>query len=129
MKITGIILSFAFFITTGIFAQTNSNTVTGIIKEVKPHFGGQQTLVVNNTELVLIADPKDASGNTFEINKEYKDLLIKKENAFVLNPKYQNKTFKFSYTINGKGWKCISGASELKVKKNAITQSAEATTK
>ncbi|MGZ3866805.1 MAG: hypothetical protein ACXVC6_05240 [Bacteroidia bacterium] len=121
MKTKGFILSLVLFAVTNTFAQTAENSVTGVVKEVKPHFAGAQTLIVNNTELDLIADPKDATGNTFEINKEYKDLLIKKGNAFILNTKYQGKSFKFIYTVNGKGWKCISSASEVKVKKNGIS--------
>ena len=43
--------------------------------------------------------------------------LIKKDNVFVLNPKYQGKMMKFSYRLNGKGWKCITSVCEVKVKK------------
>lgn len=116
MKITGFILSFFLLASLNISAQTDTGYVTGIVKEVKPHFGGQQTLMVNATELVLISDPKDATGNTFEINNEFKDILIKKDNVFVLNPKYKNLTIKFAYTVNGKGWKCIANAKYIKPK-------------
>jgi hypothetical protein len=109
-------LLFMLFASTSIFAQNESGSVTGSVKEVKPHFGGQQTLVVANTDLVLISDPKDASGNTFEINSQFKDILIREGNQFVLNPKYKDKIIRFNYTINGKGWKCISTASEVKPK-------------
>jgi hypothetical protein len=104
-----------FFVTSPVFAQSpEANTVSGIIKEVKPHFAGQHTLVVGETELVLLTDRKDKSGKTFEINKEYKDILRDEKGVFVLNPKYANKSFKFTYTINGKGWKCIQNISKIK---------------
>ncbi len=108
MKIASFVFALVLLTSTHVFAQTEANTVSGIIKEVKPHFAGAHTLVVNSADLVLITDLKDPSGNTFEINKEYKDILIKKGDAFVLNPKYDGKTFKFTYSINGKGWKCIT---------------------
>lgn len=116
-KIASFVLALVFFTSTHVFAQAESNIVIGTVKEVKPHFAGEHTLMVNNTDLVLITDLKDPSGNTFEINKEYKDILIKKGNAFILNPKYEGKTFKFTYSVNGKGWKCISQISPVNIRK------------
>jgi hypothetical protein len=113
MKIASFVLALVVFTSTHVFAQAETNTVTGSIREVKPHFAGEHTLVVNNEELVLITDLKDPSGNSFEINKEYKDLLIKKDDAFILNPKYEGKSLKFTYNINGKGWKCITKVSPI----------------
>src|ERR1700752_476593 len=107
MKVTGFFLSLMFFTTSHFFAQTEANTVSGIIKEVKPHCSGEHTLVVNETELVLLTAIKDKKGKTFEINKQFNDILIDKKGAFILNPKYANRPFKFTYKINGKGWKCI----------------------
>ena len=113
MKIASFVLALVVFTSTHVFAQAETNVVTGSVTEVKPHFAGEHTLVVNNEELVLITDLKDPSGNSFEINKEFKDLLIKKDAAFVLNPKYEGKSFKFTYNVNGKGWKCITKVSPV----------------
>jgi hypothetical protein len=117
MKRTGFILSFFVLTSLNILAQTDTSYITGIVKQVKPHFGGQQTLVVNGQELVLISDPKDPTGNTFEINSPFNDILVKKDGAFVLNPKYKNLAIKFGYTVNGKGWKCIANANWMRPKK------------
>ena len=115
MKIASLFLSFMFVAATYSFAQTlETNTVSGIITEVKPHFAGQHTIMLGETELVLITNNKDKSGKTFEINKEYKDILLDEKGIFVLNPKYANKPLKFTYTLNGKGWKCISNISKIK---------------
>jgi len=128
MKIASFVFALVLFASTHVFAQSEANTITGTVKEVKPHFAGEHTLVVNGTDLVLITDLKDPSGNTFEINKEYKDILIKKGDAFILNPKYEGKTFKFTYSVNGKGWKCITlvspatHISPLKTKKTNATK-------
>jgi hypothetical protein len=84
-----------------------SGTVQGVITSVKPHFANTFALQVNDAELVLTRDPKDKSGKAFDITKKYKDLLVEKEGQYILNPKYSGKTFSISYTVNGKGWKCI----------------------
>ena len=118
MKIASLVLTFIFFTSTNIFAQTESNTVSGMIKEVKPHFASSHLLLVNNVELILMSNLKDTTGTSFEINKEFKDLLVKKAGAFVLNKKYEGKSFKFIYNVNGKGWKCITNVSAIKVKKS-----------
>lgn len=86
-------------------AQTN--TISGIITEVKPYFGGEYALTIGKTTLILIVDLKDKSGNSFEVNNEYKDLLIEHKSKYLLNPKYKNKSLNISYKINGKGWKCV----------------------
>jgi hypothetical protein len=114
MKIAGLVLSLMFFTTSHMFAQSETNTVSGTIKEVKPHFAKEHTLIVGETELVLLTDTKDKSGKSFEINKPYTDILLDKKGTFVLNPKYANKHFTFTYTINGKGWKCIKEISAVK---------------
>ena len=114
MKITGFIFSLVFFTASHLFAQSDANSVSGTIKEVKPHFAGSHTLIVGETELVLLTDTKDKSGKRFEIDKKYNDLLIDKKGSFILNPRYANKPFKFTYQVNGKGWKCIQTISEIK---------------
>jgi hypothetical protein len=114
MKIAGFVLSLMLFSASHVFAQTENNTVSGVIKEVKPHFAGEHTLVVGETELVLLTDKKDKNGKSFEINKPYTDILVDKKGTFSLNPKYANKPLKFTYTINGKGWKCIKSVSAIK---------------
>jgi hypothetical protein len=114
MKIASLVLSLMFFTASHAFAQTEANTISGTIKEVKPHFAGEHTLIVEETELVLLVDKKDKSGKSLEINKPYKDLLLDKKGVFTLNPKYTNKSFKFTYMVNGKGWKCIETISEIK---------------
>lgn len=115
-KISTIILGIFFLGNTHVFSQTTSNSITGVVTDVKPKFLGNQSLTVDKTELVLIASQSDTTNSTFEINKELKDILVKKDGAFMLNPKYANKTFKFTYSVNGKGWKCISNAIEEKHK-------------
>ena len=117
MKIASIVFTLMLVASTHLFAQTEANTVSGVIKEVKPHFAGEHTLVVNNVELVLLTNSKDPNAKSFEINKEYKDILIKKGDAFMLNPIYKGKFFKFTYSVNGKGWKCITEASPVKATK------------
>ena len=117
MKITGFIFSLVFFTASQAFAQADVKTISGTIKEVKPHFAGEHTLIVGETELVLLTDPKDKTGKSFEINKPYKDILLDKKGTFILNPRYDNKSFKFTYLVNGKGWKCIQTMSEIKIKR------------
>ncbi|MEO8762354.1 MAG: hypothetical protein ABI388_12330 [Bacteroidia bacterium] len=115
MKISTLTFLFLILISFKSLAQTN--TVIGTITEVKPSFAGEHALTVGkeNTVLILITDLKDASGKTFEINKEYHNLLIEtKDKTFVLNPKYAHKTFEITYTINGKGWKCINTLKAVK---------------
>ena len=114
MKVLSLFFSLVFFVSSNTFAQSDKNTVTGTVKEVKPQFAGEHTLVVGDIELVLITDKKDKSGKTFEINKEFKNIVIDKKGSFILNPKYSDKQFKFTYTINGKGWKCIKNISAIK---------------
>jgi hypothetical protein len=106
MKAPSIIIVFLILLSGNSFAQKNS--ITGKITDVKPHFAGQYALTVGEATLVLLVDNKDSSEKKFQINKKYRDLLIKSKDTFILNPKYSNKIFKVSYTINGKGWKCIN---------------------
>jgi hypothetical protein len=116
MKVLSLFFSLVFFVTANTFAQSDKNTVTGTVKEVKPKFLGAQSLIVDKTELVLMANQEDTTGNTFEINKEFNDLLKKGKNGnFVLNPKYNGKSLSFSYSVNGKGWNCVSHISHVKV--------------
>ena len=105
MKTTNFIIAFLCFVGLNMFGQANS--VTGTITDVKPHFAGTQSMRVGLTEIILVPNPKDKTGKTFEINKEYKDLLIESEGKYILNPKYAEKTFTVTYTVNGKGWKCL----------------------
>ena len=96
-------------------AQTN--TVTGKITDVKLYFANEHALKVGKekTVLILITDQKDSTGKTFEINKEYHDLLIEtKDKKFLLNPKYADKMFVITYEVNGKGWKCIKTLKAIK---------------
>jgi hypothetical protein len=115
MKISTLTLLFLILIGFKSLAQTN--TVKGSITDVKPHFANEHALTVGKekTVLILITDLKDSTGKTFEINKEYHDLLIEtKDKNFVLNPKYAHKTFIITYEVNGKGWKCIKTLKAIK---------------
>ncbi len=112
MKTKKFVLAFLIFIGVNAFGQTNS--VSGVITDVKPHFGGQYAMNVDKTEVILIVNPKDKTGKTFEINKHYKNLLIESEGKYILNPKYANKSFKVTYKVNGKGWKCIQSLKPYK---------------
>jgi hypothetical protein len=104
MKKTRIIIAILSFI--GLTAFGQDNTVVGKITEVSP-YNDQYRITVGDASLVLLVDPKDETHSTFEINKKYKNILVKKDGKFVLNPKYADKTFKIEFEINGKGWKCI----------------------
>ena len=115
MKIVSFVFALVLFTTSHLFAQTDKNTITGTVKEVKPKFLGAQSLMVDKMELVLMANQEDTSGTTFEINKEFNDLLKKdKKGNFVLNSKYIGKSLSFTYFVNGKGWNCISNISHAK---------------
>jgi Fe-S cluster biosynthesis and repair protein YggX len=121
-KIVTLILSLTFF---GAIAQSTANkSISGIVKEVKPKFMGAQTLLVNETELVLMANQEDTTNSTFEINKEFSDLLVKdKSGNLVLNQKYRGKSLDFTYFVNGKGWNCISKITASKCVKPKKTKS------
>ena len=114
MKIIQFIFSLVFFTASHLFAQSDGKMVSGSIKEVIPHFAGEHTLIVGETELVLLSDPTDKSGKKLQINEAYKDLLMEKKGKYSLNPKYKGKQFKFTYEVNGKGWKCIQHISAIK---------------
>ena len=110
-------LTLYFFILMAFKGFTQTNTASGIITDVKPYFANEHALTVGveKTVFILITDPKDITGKTFEINKEYHDLLIEtKDKNFVLNPKYSHKTFAITYEVNGKGWKCIKTLKAIK---------------
>jgi hypothetical protein len=104
MKKSGLLAAVLFFIGFAAFGQTK--TVTGKIKEVKP-YNDEYRLTINDTSYVLIVDARDASKKSFEVNKKYKDILVKSKEEYDLNPKYANKNLKVTYYINGKGWRCI----------------------
>ena len=115
MKISTLTLLFFSLIYFNGLAQTS--TVNGTITDVKPYFANEHALTVGKekTVLILITNLKDSTGKTFEINKEYHDLLIEtKDKKFVLNPKYAHKTFAIIYEVNGKGWKCIKTLKAIK---------------
>jgi hypothetical protein len=92
------------FLVLSAFEQTN--TITGKITAVHP-FNDEYAVTVGNTTMVLMIGKRDSTGYLFAINREYQDILIKNKGEYVLNPKYTNKLFTVSYTVNGKGWKCI----------------------
>jgi hypothetical protein len=104
MKKTKFIFVILCFI--GLTAFGQSNSVTGTIKNVNS-YNDQYAMTVGNTNLVLIVNLKDKTTTSFEVNKEYSDILIKKDGKYVLNPKYANQTFTITYYVNGKGWNCI----------------------
>ena len=115
MKISTFALLFTILI--GFNSQAQINTVNGTITDVKPYFANEHALTVGKekTTLILITNLKDSTGKTFEINKEYHDLLIEtKDKKFILNPKYAHKTFSITYEVNGKGWKCIKTLKAIK---------------
>lgn len=105
MKTTNYFIAFLCFVGLNLFGQANS--VTGVITDVRPHFGNEFAMNVGKTEVVLIVSPKSEGQKVFEINKEYSDLLIEKKGKYILNPKYANKKLHVTYYVNGKGWKCI----------------------
>ena len=115
MKLLSLVFGLILFSSSQVFAQAEKKTITGTIKEVKPKFLGAQTLLVDKTELVLMANQEDTTGTTFEVNTEFNDLLKKEKNGnFILNPKYHGKSLSFTYFVNGKGWNCISHISPVK---------------
>jgi hypothetical protein len=120
MKISTLTLLFLILIGFKGLAQRSTaqtSTVKGAITDVKPSFANEHALTVGKEKivLILITDLKDSTGKTFEINKEYCDLLIEtKDKKFVLNPKYAHKTFSITYEVNGKGWKCIKTLKAIK---------------
>ncbi len=125
MKVLSLVFSLVFFVSSNTFAQSDKNTFTGTVKEVKPKFLGAQSLMVDKMELVLMANQEDTSGTTFEINKEFNDLLKKEKNGhFILNSKYTGKSLSFTYFVNGKGWNCISNISHSKTASVKKTKSS-----
>jgi len=103
MRKVKLLTALLFFIGLTAFGQTNS--VTGTITDVRL-YNEQYAMTVNGTNIVLIVH-NSKMGTTFEINKEYSDLLIKSNGKYVLNPKYAGKTLIITYQMNGKGWNCI----------------------
>ncbi|MGP8215592.1 MAG: hypothetical protein ACLQQ4_08525 [Bacteroidia bacterium] len=107
MKKSKIIFAILCLIGLTAFGQIQTSSITGTLTKLSP-FNDQYSFMVGKTYLVLIVDARDKTRSTFEINPEYKDILIKDSNGkYELNPKYADKTFKITYYINGKGWKCI----------------------
>ena len=90
----------------GLTAFGQDKTITGKIESVSP-YNDEFRLTINDTAFVLIVQPNDASKKKFDVNKQYKDILVEKKGKYELNSKYAEKTMVFSYYINGKGWKCI----------------------
>jgi hypothetical protein len=107
MKKSKLLLVLLSFIGLTVFGQQETKTINGTIKAPRA-FNDQCGLKVDDTFLVLIKDHKDVSGKSFEINAEYKDLIIEKDGKYEIAPKYADKKFKVTYYVNGKGWKCIS---------------------
>ncbi|HTB06943.1 MAG TPA: hypothetical protein VK806_08330 [Bacteroidia bacterium] len=115
MKKSTLLIAILCFIGFASFAQTDSPIVlTGTITDVRA-YNDQYAMNVGNTMVVLITHRvpgKTMNVNkkyvvSFDINEEYKDLLIENKDTYVLNPKYAGKTFKVTYSVNGKGWKYI----------------------
>jgi|ERR1700722_16101259 len=117
MKKSRILVAILAFIGLTAFGQTatESKTVTGKITKAQA-FNDECAVTVDGVFLVLIKDPKDATGHSFEINAEYKDLIVRVEDAqqYEVAHKYAKKKFKVTYYINGKGWKCIEKIEPVK---------------
>ncbi|MEO6884088.1 MAG: hypothetical protein ABI199_08690 [Bacteroidia bacterium] len=105
MKKLKIIFLVALFFT-GLTSFSETHSVTGKLSNLRP-FNDEYQITVGNTSLVLIKNLKDKTKTSFEINSEYKDILVETNGKYEINPKYVKKVFKISYYINGKGWKCI----------------------
>ena len=89
-----IVLVALFFIGLTAFAQIKS--ITGKLTSVRP-YNDEFMLTVGNSSFVLIKNLKDKSKTSFEINPEYKDILVEKNGKYELNPKYINKVVTVSY--------------------------------
>jgi hypothetical protein len=113
MKKSKLLLILLSFIGLTAFAQTESTTITGVMSAVSP-YNDQYRITVGDTPLVLIVNEQDKARASFEINEQYKDILIKDKDKYELNPKYVNEKFKITYYINGKGWKCIKTIEPVK---------------
>ena len=111
MKSTILIVAL-FFMSFHIKAQTN--IIEGKITSVKPFFADEFALTVEKSTLILLVDTKDKNTKNFEINTEYKDLLIERKGKYILNPKYAHKILTINYELNGKGWKCIKTIEPIK---------------
>ncbi|MBS1647130.1 MAG: hypothetical protein JST67_07310 [Bacteroidetes bacterium] len=99
--------------------KTQEKVITGIVTQVQAKFLGAQALTVGKTELVLLANQNDASLSTFQVNKEFNDFLVKTNEGFELNKKYKDKVFSFVYSVNGKGWNCISKINHVPASKKS----------
>ena len=107
MKKSRLLVVLLSFIGLTVFGQQETKSITGVIKSPSA-FNDQCSVKVDNVFMVLIKDHKDATGKSFEINEEYKDLIVEKDGKYEIARKYVKKKFKVTYYINGKGWKCIS---------------------
>lgn len=110
MKKVKLLTVLLFFV--GLTAFGQASNVTGTITDVRA-YNEQYAMTVNGKNIVLIVH-KGKMGTTFQINKEYGDLLVLTDGKYVLNPKYVNKTFTITYTVNGKGWNCIQTVEPVK---------------
>jgi hypothetical protein len=97
------------------FGQTEqSNSVTGTITAVSQYNENYRLTVGDNSVILMCTRPLSKTAQTFQINQEYKDILIVKDGEYILNPKYAKQSFKISYSVNGKGWKCIQKIEPVK---------------
>lgn len=95
------------------FGQTESKTITGEIKSPQA-FNDQCSVKVGDVFMVLIKNHNDASGKSFEINEQYKGLIVEVDGKYEIAKQYAGKKFTVTYYINGKGWKCIKEIEEVK---------------
>lgn len=105
-----LVLLFSAFVAS---AQTKQLTVTGKITKAR-QYNEQFAFTVHDTVLVLITNMKAGQIKGFQVNKAYKDILVKQKGKYVVNPKYENHTYKIDYYVNGKGWKCIKALTLVK---------------
>lgn len=110
-RIKLVIAAALFFMGGAVFAQTNS--ITGKLTALRA-YNDEYAFTVDSVPLVLIKNVNNKTKTSFDINPEYKNILIKRKGVYVLNPKYADKVFKISYTVNGKGWKCIKTIESVK---------------
>lgn len=97
------------------FGQTGqSNSITGTITEVSSYNENYRLTVGDNSVILICTRPLSKTAQGFQINQEYQDILIAKDGKYVLNPKYATQSFKISYYVNGKGWKCIQKIEPVK---------------
>ncbi len=83
-----------------------SAQISGKAGKLKTHFGGQYVITVGSTEVVLLVE-KSQGEERIKVNPEFLDFLVKKNGKMELNPKYIGKELDVTFSVNGKGWKCI----------------------